>query len=186
MSIYEKIKEVFKTKNIEFSEKEHNDEGHGVNIAQIHEIDEKFGAKALVLKLKYHDDKSKNQNDMTKKPEYCLAILSFADKIDTNQITKYFGAKKAPFASRDESKQITECEPGAIPPFSFNISLPVIIDNQISTFPKIFFNAGRLDRSICMNIEDYLMVVNDSKIKYDFIPITKNEVRDDSFINMKH
>src|SRR5262245_4433422 len=120
MSIYDKLITLLQENNIEFSEKEHVNEGYGTNVAQIHGMEEKFGAKAMVLKLKYHGFKTTGEKDIAVKPEYCLAVLSFADKIDANKIAKYFGAQKASFASRDESRKITECEPGSIPPLSFN------------------------------------------------------------------
>lgn len=48
---------------------------------------------------------------------------------------------------------------GAIPPFSFNEELKLVADPELfERYSEIAFNAGRLDRSIILNSDDYLRV----------------------------
>ena len=52
---------------------------------------------------------------------------------------------------------LTACVFGAIPPFSFHPALRLVADPLLfERFPQIAFNAGRLDRSIILDTEDYL------------------------------
>lgn len=51
------------------------------------------------------------------------------------------------------------CVFGAIPPFSFHPALRLVADPLLfERFPQIAFNAGRLDRSIILDTEDYLYI----------------------------
>ncbi|MCL7651998.1 YbaK/prolyl-tRNA synthetase associated domain-containing protein, partial [Klebsiella pneumoniae] len=51
------------------------------------------------------------------------------------------------------------CVFGAIPPFSFHPALRLVADPLLfERFPQIAFNAGRLDRSIILDTEDYLHI----------------------------
>ncbi len=157
MNTYDKVMKLLTVENedINFSEKEHVDEGYGMNVAMIHGVQEKYGAKALVLKMQYAA--------AGKNPAFCLAVLSFTHKIDTDYVKTHFNAKKVSFASWEESEQITQCMPGAIPPFSFKQTFPVLIDEKMQEVPQLFFNAGRLDRSICMKTADYFRIAKKKK-----------------------
>ena len=54
---------------------------------------------------------------------------------------------------------ILACVFGAIPPFSFHPALRLVADPLLfERFPQIAFNAGRLDRSIILDTEDYLHI----------------------------
>ena len=54
---------------------------------------------------------------------------------------------------------LTACVFGAIPPFSFHPALRLVADPLLfERFPQIAFNAGRLDRSIILDTEDYLHI----------------------------
>ncbi len=92
------------------------------------------GAKALVCKVKGN---GVNQ--------HVLAILA-ADQ-------------QADLASPAEVEALTACVFGAIPPFSFHPALRLVADPLLfERFPQIAFNAGRLDRSIILDTEDYLHI----------------------------
>jgi Ala-tRNA(Pro) deacylase len=45
---------------------------------------------------------------------------------------------------------------GAVPPFTFWEELPLIADPAIRANREVCFNAGRLDRSIFMDVDDYV------------------------------
>ena len=64
--------------------------------------------------------------------------------------------KSIRMATPEEVKELTECKIGAVPPFSFNPTVKLVIDPRlISENTEIVFNAGRLDRSIFMRAADY-------------------------------
>jgi Ala-tRNA(Pro) deacylase len=43
-------------------------------------------------------------------------------------------------------------------PFSFHPDLELVVDPALLQVPELFFNAGRLDRSMALVTEDYLRV----------------------------
>ncbi len=45
-----------------------------------------------------------------------------------------------------------------MPPFSFSEQLRVLADPLVLENKQIVFNAGRLDRSIMMQLEDYIRI----------------------------
>ncbi len=154
-SVYEQVKDLLAEKQINFSEKEHKNEGYGTNVAQIHGVkneSEAWGAKALVVKLKKPDS-------------FCLAVIPFHKKLDTKALQKMLGAKSVSFANAEESKAMTECEPGSIPPFSFNSKLSLVVDESLKTIPDLYFNIGRLDRSIRIKADAYFSMIPSDCVK---------------------
>ncbi len=45
---------------------------------------------------------------------------------------------------------------GAVPPFSFDPQLTLMVDINLLAEDQIVFNAGRLDRSVFLRSDDYL------------------------------
>ena len=54
---------------------------------------------------------------------------------------------------------------GSIPPFSFNEALILLADPLIRENREVVFNAGRLDRSIFMNMDDYFRIALPQVVK---------------------
>ena len=101
------------------------------------------GAKALVCKVNPH----------------VLAILAADRQADLASLARHIGGSKASLASPAEVEALTACVFGAIPPFSFHPALRLVADPLLfERFPQIAFNAGRLDRSIILDTEDYLHI----------------------------
>ena len=149
-SIYERIIALFNENHVKYTEAEHHQEGHGTHVAEFHGLDETCGAKAIVVKLKKPDS-------------YCLVVLPFTRNLDSKALQKIMGVKGASFAPHEISEELTGCVSGSIPPFSFHDDVLLIIDNAIKDHQKIFFNAGRLDRSVTINTSDYCKLVNSAK-----------------------
>ena len=77
------------------------------------------------------------------------------------------GGLKASLASPAEVEQLTACVFGAIPPFSFHPSLRLIADPLLFTrFDEIAFNAGRLEKSVILNTEDYLRIAQPELVTF--------------------
>jgi Ala-tRNA(Pro) deacylase len=89
---------------------------------------------------------------------YCLANVPGDCRIDFDGIKAHFGADSVAFASRERAQELTGCVIGAIPPFSFSDQLQVLADPLIQDNEEVVFNAGRLDRSIFMRLEDYIRI----------------------------
>jgi Ala-tRNA(Pro) deacylase len=54
---------------------------------------------------------------------------------------------------------------GAIPPFSFSDQLQVLADPLIQQNEEVIFNAGRLDRSVFMKLDDYIRIAKPQIVK---------------------
>jgi Ala-tRNA(Pro) deacylase len=89
---------------------------------------------------------------------YCLANVPGDCRIDFKGIKDHFHADSVAFASPEKAQELTGCGIGAIPPFSFSDQLQVLADPLIQQNEEVVFNAGRLDRSIFMKLDDYIRI----------------------------
>jgi Ala-tRNA(Pro) deacylase len=125
---------------------EHAAAGRSVEVAAIRGTEVSQGAKALVCRVKISSNLRKN----------VLAVFPADKQADLDAIARAAGGKKASLASQDLARELTGCEIGAIPPFSFNPDLTLLVDPSLrERHAEIVFNAGRLDASILLNTDDY-------------------------------
>ena len=47
---------------------------------------------------------------------------------------------------------------GAVPPFSLNPDLTIVVEEDLLANETLFFNAGRLDRSMELDTQDWMAV----------------------------
>ena len=134
---------------------EHEPEGRTELIAKIRGNRLEQAIKSIVVQVRL----KKNDNI------YCLANVPGDCRIDFNGIKNYFHADGAAFASREKAQELSRCVIGAIPPFSFNNQLQVLADPLIQQNEEVVFNAGRLDRSIFMKIDDYIRIAKPQMAK---------------------
>jgi len=127
---------------------EHEAEGHTEVIAKIRGNRIEQSIKSIVLQVRL----GKKEN------VYCLANVPGDRRIDFNEVKRHFNASSAAFAKPDKAQELTGCVIGAIPPFSFSDQLPVLADPSIQENEEVVFNAGRLDRSIMMKLDDYIRI----------------------------
>lgn len=127
---------------------EHEPEGRTEMIAKIRGNRIEQSIKSIVLQVRL------NRKDNL----YGLANVPGDCRIDFDGIKGYFNADSVAFASREKAQELTGCVIGAIPPFSFNDQLQVLADPLIRENEEVVFNAGRLDRSIFMRLDDYLRI----------------------------
>jgi Ala-tRNA(Pro) deacylase len=114
------------------------------------------GAKALVCKVKGNGVK-----------QHVLAILAADQQADLSLLASHIGGLKASLASPAEVDELTACEFGAIPPFSFHPSLKLIADPLLfERFDEIAFNAGLLNKSIVMDTQDYLRIAQPELVAF--------------------
>ena len=89
---------------------------------------------------------------------HVLAILPGNRKLDFNAVASLFEARKCGFASPESAEALTGCAMGAVPPFSLNPDLSVVVDADLLANQTLFFNAGRLDRSMELDTRDWIAV----------------------------
>jgi Ala-tRNA(Pro) deacylase len=133
----------------------HEPEGHTEIIAKIRGNRIEQSIKSIVIQVRLN----------RKENIYCLANVPGDCRIDFKGIKQHFKADSAAFASREKAQELTGCAIGAIPPFSFSDQLLVLADPLIRENEEVVFNAGRLDRSIFMKLDDYLRIAKPQWVK---------------------
>jgi len=134
---------------------EHEPEGRTEMIAKIRGNRIEQSIKSIVVQVRIN----------RKENIYCLANVPGDCRIDFDGIKNYFNADSVAFASREKAQELTGCVIGAIPPFSFSDQLQVLADQLIQDNEEVVFNAGRLDRSIFMRLDDYLRIAKPQLVK---------------------
>lgn len=153
--IHQRLRELLDRAHAAYRVVEHPPEGHTEVIARIRGNRIEQSIKSIVVQVRLG----------RKENVYCLANVPGNCRIDLEGIKRHFQADSAAFAARDKAQELTGCVIGAIPPFSFNDQLEVLADPLIQQNEEVVFNAGRLDRSIFMKLEDYIRIANPQLVK---------------------
>ena len=127
---------------------EHEPEGRTQVIAKIRGNRVQQSIKSIVVQVRLN----------RKENIYCLANVPGDCRIDFEGLKSHFQADSVAFAAPEKAQELTGCAIGAIPPFSFSGQLQVLADPLIQENEEVVFNAGRLDRSIFMRLDDYLRI----------------------------
>ncbi|WP_316980060.1 YbaK/EbsC family protein [Shumkonia mesophila] len=129
---------------------EHPAEGRTEEIAKIRGNDPSQSLKAIVVTLKGGGAGKRT----------VMAVVPGSRRLDMKALCQAAGAQKGGFAPPEVASAITGCVMGAVPPFTFWAELPLIADPAIRDNREVCFNAGRLDRSIFMDVDDYVRLAS--------------------------
>ena len=146
--IHERLRTLLDNEGAGYRVIEHEPEGRTEMIAKIRGNRIEQSIKSMVVQVRLN----RRENI------YCLANVPGDCRIDFDGIKNHFNADSVAFAFRDKAQELTGCVIGAIPPFSFSDQLQVLADPLIQQNEEVVFNAGRLDRSIFMNLDDYIRI----------------------------
>lgn len=146
--VHDQLCELLQREGAMYRVVQHEPEGRTELIAQIRGNRLEQAIKSIVVQVRLGK----------KETIYCLANVPGDCRIDLAGIKDHFQADSAAFASREKAQELTGCVIGAIPPFSFNEQLHVLADPLIQQNEEVVFNAGRLDRSIFMKLDDYIRI----------------------------
>lgn len=89
---------------------------------------------------------------------HVLAILPGSRKLDFAAVAALFEARKCGFASPDTAQELTGCVMGAVPPFALDPALAIVVEEDLLANETLYFNAGRLDRSMELDTRDWIAV----------------------------
>jgi Ala-tRNA(Pro) deacylase len=154
-SIHEKLRALLDENEAEYRVMEHEAEGRTELIAKIRGNRIEQAIKSIVVMIRFGK----------KETRYCLANVPGDCRIDLDAVRDHFGGTRSAFAPRERAEELTGCVIGSIPPFSFNDQLPVLADPLIRENEEVVFNAGSLEKSIFMRMEDYFRIVNPQEVK---------------------
>ena len=146
--IHEQLRALLDKEGATYRIVEHEPEGRTELIAKIRGNRIEQSIKSMTLQVR-----------LTRKENiYCLANVPGDCRIDFDGVKHHFNADSVAFASREKAQALTRCVIGAIPPFTFSDQLKVLADPLIQQNDEVVFNAGRLDLSIFMNLDDYIRI----------------------------
>lgn len=153
--IHERLRALLDEKGAVYRVLEHEAEGHTELISKLRGNRLDHAIKSIVVQVRLN----KKENF------YCLANVPGDCRIDLDGIKAHFNAISIAIAAREKAEQWTGCVIGSIPPFSFNDGLILLADPLIRDNQEVVFNAGRLDRSIFMKMDDYFRVAQPQEFK---------------------
>ena len=124
---------------------EHEPEGRTELVSAMRGNELAAAAKCIVLMVKIGK----------KTTRYVLAVVPGDARVDFARIREIFGATYVSFAATDVAERLAGSVAGTILPFAFDSDLELVVDPSLLDRDEIYFNAGRLDRSLALRTEDY-------------------------------
>jgi Ala-tRNA(Pro) deacylase len=91
-----------------------------------------------------------------KTTKYVLAVIPGDARVDFAAIKALLSATYVSFVTPHLAEEMAGTVIGTILPFAFNPEFELIVDPGLLTHEEIFFNAGRLDRSVALLTKDYM------------------------------
>ncbi len=159
---YERLMSVLDTGGAKYRIIDHEPEGRTEVVSGYRGHPVEQAAKCIVVMVK-----------LTKKTSrYYLAVVPGDGRVDLQALKALAGGTYVAFASPDKAEALAGSRSGTILPFSFHPDLTLVTDPALLEHPEIYFNAGRLDRSLALNTDDYVRLANP-----DRHPITAAEPR---------
>jgi Ala-tRNA(Pro) deacylase len=157
---YERLLSLLDTAHARYRLIEHAPEGRTEVVSAYRGHPVACAAKCMVVMVKLGKRTSK----------YFLAVVSGDARVDMQALKTMAGGTYVAFASTDKAEALAGSVSGTILPLSFHPDLQLVVDPGLLKHPEIFFNAGRLDRSLALNTQDYLRIT-DPRIQ----PITNGD-----------
>jgi len=148
--IHEQLRTLLDKEGATYRVLEHEAEGRTEVITQIRGNRIEQAIKSMVVQVRM----SKKEN------LYYLANVPGDCRVDFDAIKAHFNAAGIGMAPREKAEALTGCVIGSIPPFTFNEKLGLLADPMIKENDEVVFNAGSLEKSIFMKMEDYFRVAN--------------------------
>ena len=103
-------------------------------------------AKCLILMVKIGK----------KQTRYVLAVVPGDARLDLAAVKALLGGSYAAFADTGKAEELAGSVTGTVLPFSYDERLELIADPALLDGEELYFNAGRLDRSVALASEDYV------------------------------
>jgi prolyl-tRNA editing enzyme YbaK/EbsC (Cys-tRNA(Pro) deacylase) len=80
---------------------------------------------------------------------YAVCLVLAPTRLDVNRVVRRrLGARKASFASADETRELTGMELGGVTPYGLPGDLPLWIDARIMDVPEVIVGGGSRDRKL--------------------------------------
>jgi Ala-tRNA(Pro) deacylase len=80
------------------------------------------------------------------------------ERVDFAAVKALLGATYAAFATPGIAEELAGSVVGTVLPFAFDARLELIADPGLLRHDELFFNAGRLDRSMALRTRDWVRI----------------------------
>jgi Ala-tRNA(Pro) deacylase len=126
--------------NVTFEQVTHSSAGSAEEYKQTMGTRLEQQAKALFVRVKNKNSKG-----------FVIVAIQAQKKADFDLVRRLSGAAEVRLGNAEQLKEATGCSYGELPPLGKIFSLPLMMDRELLTEEKIYFNAGALNFSIIMN-----------------------------------
>ena len=142
MSLEERIQEILRDKDIAYDVVDHEPVYTNPAMAEALGVSEAETVKSLVVK--------------TKEGNLAVVVLPGNARMDWKRAAAGLGTKKVSFAKPEVVSEQVGCDVGCVPPFGHLVSLPVVMEPELSADTHLYFNPGRHDRSYKLRANDLI------------------------------
>ena len=90
-----------------------------------------------------------------KRRRFVVAVVPGDRRVDLDAVRRHYGGRYAGMAATADAERLSGCEAGTILPFTWDDDLDLLVDPALYDHDVIWFNAGRLDRSVALRGTDH-------------------------------
>jgi Ala-tRNA(Pro) deacylase len=146
LGLYERLITDLEASGARYRLIDHAPEGRTELVSALRGHDVAQAAKCLVVMVKIGK----------KQTRYVLAVVPGDARLDLAAVKALLGASYVAFAGTSQAEQLAGSVSGTVLPFSYDERLELIADPALLDRGELYFNAGRLDRSVALASQDYL------------------------------
>ena len=147
-SSYERLVQMLESAGARFRFIDHAPEGRTELVSAMRGHPPREAAKCLVMMVKIGKKVTK----------FVLAVVPGDAKVDPDAVKRLLSGTYAGFASTSDAERLSQCVAGTVLPFTFSDELTLIADPSLLESAELYFHAGRLDRSVALNTQDYMSI----------------------------
>ncbi len=142
---YDDLISLLDSSSIDYRLIDHEPEGSTEAVSALRGHPTSEAAKCLVLRVKVD----------RRTTRHVLAVVPGDRRVDLDAVRELFAARYVGFSDPETAERLARAVPGTVLPFSFDPDLELVADPDVVARPKLYFNAARLDRSLCLSGTDY-------------------------------
>lgn len=144
-STYDELLTLLEQHDAEYRLIDHRPEGQTDAASALRGHPLREAAKCIVLRVNVGKQASR----------YVLAVVPGDRRVDLAAIKELFGARCVGFAAVEVAERLAGSVAGSVLPFALDPGLELVVDPDVLASPALYFNAARLDQSVCLNAADY-------------------------------
>jgi Ala-tRNA(Pro) deacylase len=120
-----------------------------------------IGATEVVSKLRGHSPSQAAKCLMLlvrvdkRTRRYVLAVVPGDRRVDLARVKEHYGGSYVSFCDAAKAEELARAVPGTVLPFVVDPQVDLLVDPDVLTQPRLFFNAALLDRSVSLATADY-------------------------------